>query len=80
MEETKNVLLEEEKLYKALEYYRINKDIELIEERIKDLELKDSNSNKFNKVIHNIINHNNNYIICLILKKLVYSMYNGEYE
>ena len=31
MEETKNVLLEEEKLYKALEYYRINKDIELIE-------------------------------------------------
>ena len=56
MEETKNILLEEAKLYKALEYYRLNKDIELIEERIKDLELKDSNSNKFNKVIHNIIN------------------------
>jgi hypothetical protein len=56
MEETKNILLEEEKLYKALEYYRIHKDIELIEERIKDLELKDSNSNKFNKVINNIIN------------------------
>ena len=56
MEETKNILLEEEKLYKALEYYRIHKDIELIEEKIKDLELKDSNSNKFNKVINNIIN------------------------
>ena len=35
MEETKNVLLEEERLYKALEYYRINKGYLLL----KDLDI-----------------------------------------
>ncbi|RIA66530.1 hypothetical protein EI71_01579 [Anaeroplasma bactoclasticum] len=52
MEETKNIFLNEDNLYLSLEYYRLKKDLEIIEERIRDNAPIDTNDekNKLNKV------------------------------
>ena len=36
MEEAKKIIVDEEALFNALEYYRLKKDLEIIDEKIKD--------------------------------------------
>ena len=52
MEETKKIIIDEEKLFLSLEYYRLKKDLEFIESKIKDNAPIDSSQerNKINKV------------------------------
>jgi hypothetical protein len=52
MEETKNIFLNVDNLYLSLEYYRLKKDLEIIEERVRDNAPIDTNDekNKLNKV------------------------------
>jgi hypothetical protein len=52
MEETKNIFLNEDNLYLSLEYYRLKKHLEIIEERVRDNAPIDTNDekNKLNKV------------------------------
>lgn len=64
MENTKNILTEEDKLFLALEYYRLNKDLEIIEDKIKENSPTDNSQeeNKFNKFWKdNIVNPIKNY-------------------
>lgn len=80
MEETKKIFIDEDNLYLSLEYYRLKKDLEILDERIKDNAPIDSTleKNKINKVwqdkVLNTIRKKNSSSLSEVKKKYLDQM------